>query len=473
MTGWAGRPWATAVVAAAALGLAAAAARPYAGGWNDGSRLAAAESLLDRGTLGIDDSVFVRPAHSGPRPYPADRPDLLAVGTLDKLFIAGRFHSDKPAAANVLTAAVYRPFLWLGFPSPGARPDVFAWAVTVLTSGVGYAAAVACVWVLGRRLGLPAGWRLAWTAAFGLSTFALTYTKHVTPHTPHLAVVAASCLLLWRVADGRAAGRTAWGSVAALGLLAGLGFNLDFAAGPVFAGVGFAAVGWRTKRLAPLAVYAVAALPGVAAGIGLNVAVGGSVLPPNMNPAYFRYPGSPFSEENMTGVLRHRPLNQLLYAAGMLLGKHGFLNHNLPLLLAAAGAWKVFRRPFPGRAELAWQLAGCAGTWAVYSLLSNNMGGQCCSVRWFVPFLAPGFWVLGRLLVTHPQYRDDFAVLAVWGRRVGGADAVGRPVGDADGAAAVAGGRGGALELAMVEARRWVRRRGFVGAAHAASRRAE
>jgi hypothetical protein len=416
---WADRPGGAVAVAAVALALAALAARPHAGGWNDGSRLAAAESLLDRGTLAIDESVYCRPSTAGRPPYAADRPDLNAVGTHDKLFIDGHFHSDKPAVANVLTAAVYWPLMQLGFPAPGVRPDVFAWTVTVLTSGVGFAAAVGCVWLLGRRIGLDPRLRLAWTAAFGLSTFALTYTQHVTPHTPQLAAVAGMILLLLRVADAHAVGRTAWGSLVGLGTLAGLGFNLDFASGPLFAAAGFAAVGWRTRSFAPLLVYSLAALPWVAAGVGLNLAIGGSVLPPNMNPAYFRYPGSPFTEDNLTGFNRHRPLNLLLYAGGMMLGKHGFLNHNLPLLLAAAGAWRVFRRPFPGRAELAWLLAGCGATWAAYSVLSNNMGGQCCSVRWFVPFLAPGFWVLGELLRGWPKYRPDFTALAAWGAGLG------------------------------------------------------
>ncbi|HEX4608522.1 MAG TPA: hypothetical protein VH092_09975 [Urbifossiella sp.] len=419
MAPWADRPWAAVVVAAAALGLAALAARHYAGGWNDGSRLAAAESLIDRGTLAIDDSVFVRPANATRSPYDPDKP-VLAYGTLDKLFIDDHFHSDKPAVANVLTAAVYWPLMGVGLPRPAERPDVFAWVVTVLTSGVGYAAAVGCLWSLGRRIGLPPGLRLAWVAAFGLSTFALTYTQHVSPHTPQLAVVTGMILLLLRVGDAHAAGRTAWGSLAGLGTLAGLGFNLDFASGPLFAGVGFAAVGWRTRRAAPLLVYALTTLPWVAAGLGLNMAIGGSWAPPNMNPAYFRYPGSPFTEENMTGFLRHGPLNQALYAAGMMLGKHGFLNHNLPLLLAAAGAWTVFRRPFPGRAELVWLLAGCGAAWGLYAVLSNNMGGQCCSVRWFVPFLAPGFWLLGVLLKKRPDYRPDFYALAGWGAVLGG-----------------------------------------------------
>ncbi|HEX9867029.1 MAG TPA: hypothetical protein VGC99_00290, partial [Candidatus Tectomicrobia bacterium] len=52
--------------AAAALALIAAAtvaivsARSYAGGWNDGSRLATVESLVDHRTLAIDRSIFVQ-----------------------------------------------------------------------------------------------------------------------------------------------------------------------------------------------------------------------------------------------------------------------------------------------------------------------------------------------------------------------------------------------------------------------------
>ena len=39
-------------------------ARPYAGSWNDGSRLAAVESLVDYHTWAIDDSIFVRNGRS-------------------------------------------------------------------------------------------------------------------------------------------------------------------------------------------------------------------------------------------------------------------------------------------------------------------------------------------------------------------------------------------------------------------------
>src|SRR5436309_2084542 len=75
-------------------------ARPYAGSWNDSSRLAAVESLVDHHTFAIDHSIFVQvptPASlDTPTPYPPDDPCLMKQGTCDKLFINGHFYSDKP-----------------------------------------------------------------------------------------------------------------------------------------------------------------------------------------------------------------------------------------------------------------------------------------------------------------------------------------------------------------------------------------
>ena len=56
-----------AVVAVAAF-IALAGARPFAGSWNDGSRLATVEALVDYGTWAIDDSVFLCVPDGHPRP---------------------------------------------------------------------------------------------------------------------------------------------------------------------------------------------------------------------------------------------------------------------------------------------------------------------------------------------------------------------------------------------------------------------
>src|SRR5205085_626727 len=85
------------LVVAAALAVAAVSARGYVGGWNDGSRLATVECLVDYHTLAIDRSVF-------------------QPGTADKLLVAGHFYSDKSPVPAVLLAGVYQLWRWCGGP---------------------------------------------------------------------------------------------------------------------------------------------------------------------------------------------------------------------------------------------------------------------------------------------------------------------------------------------------------------------
>ena len=61
----------------------------------------------------------------------------------------------------------------------------------------------------------------------------------------------------------------------------------------------------------------------------------------------------------------------------------------------------------------------CGGTWLAYALTSNNYSGLCCSVRWFVPLLAPAYYVLGVYLRDTPARRRDFVVLSAWGALLG------------------------------------------------------
>ncbi|MBY0460487.1 MAG: hypothetical protein K2V38_24495, partial [Gemmataceae bacterium] len=173
-------PW---VLGAVAFVLAAAGALPYAGGYNDGGRLATAECLAERGTLRIDDSVFVRPppelVAAGRPPYSRGVDSVNAHGTLDKVFVGGHFYSDKPPIPAVLLAAAYRALMALGLPPPSTRPDVFCWVAAVLTGAVPFAVTVGLMWQLGRRAGLGPRWRVVWLGGFALATMLPAYTRQV------------------------------------------------------------------------------------------------------------------------------------------------------------------------------------------------------------------------------------------------------------------------------------------------------
>ena len=100
------------LVAALAL-IALVGARPYAGGWNDGTRLATVEALVDYHSFAIDNSVFVKVPADG-RPYPDTDPLLQKIGTSDKLLIDGHYYTDKPPVPAVLLAGGCRSVIVRG-----------------------------------------------------------------------------------------------------------------------------------------------------------------------------------------------------------------------------------------------------------------------------------------------------------------------------------------------------------------------
>ena len=419
MNTWADH-WAAAwVLAGAAFAFAAYSARPYASSYNDGSRLATAESLIERGTLAIDDSLFVHPppeyAARGIPPYTPGVVHINNTATYDMVRIDGRFYSDKPMVPSVLFAGAYRALMLVGFPRPVDRPDVFCRVGAVLNCGLAYAVAVGCLWVLGRRAGLGAGWRLVWLLGFALATVLPAYTRQVSAGMPQLAAVAGLALLLARAAELGGGGARLFGA----GLCAGFGYALDLGSGPPLLALATLAVAVRSRRAAPVAVFLLGALPCVAANHALTYAVGHVWVPLGMVPEYLEWPGSVFNRTNMTGLTRHTASTLAAYAGSMLYGPAGFLVCNLPLGLTVAFGWLALVRRGPDRVEQGALLLWCVAVWAVYAVLSDNFGGACLSVRWFVPLLVPAFWVLARLMADRPTFRLDFTILAGWGLVLG------------------------------------------------------
>jgi hypothetical protein len=101
--------------------------------------------------------------------------------------------------------------------------------------------------------------------------------------------------------------------------------------------------------------------------------------------------------------------------ATLLVGNRGFLDANLPLFLALPALMALIVRRSPQLPELLFAGAWSGGTWLTYALFSVNYSGYCCSIRWFVPLLAPAYYVLAVFLSRYPRYRLDFLVLSCWG----------------------------------------------------------
>jgi len=407
--------WVTLGIVLASGAVAVCWAVPFAGGWSDGSRLAAIESVGARGTLTINESIFVgyQVREGVPSPYDPANFGSLSWGTSDKMFVDGHFYSHHPPVPLLVAGAFYRVWLLFGGPPATERADLFVLWITITTAGLPFVVAVWCVGRLARDgLGLPGRTYALLTLSFAATTVAPAYSRQVNAHVILLGVGAVACLL---VARAERIGVVSRGRLLGLGTVAGMGYCLDGALGPalVLCIFGYA---YATTGRAGLLLAALAAAPWGITHHAVLYAIAGDPFSPASDPKNWTWPGSPFNADNLTGLqLMHSPQRGIEYLWDMLIGSRGFLSHNLPMFLAFAGAVLLFRRYPADRRAVAvaggWMLIGATP----YVLASNNFSGACLSIRWFVPFLAPGFWLIGMLLRRRPECVVDLVWLTVGG----------------------------------------------------------
>ncbi len=424
------------VVLAATL-IALGSAVPFASSSNDASRLATVDSLVDRHTLAIDDSIYVpprcAPVPGRPPVYNPEVEGLDERGTGDKVRINGHFYSDKPPVPAILLAGLYALLQALFGLRAATRPDVFCYLMTIASSGVAYVAGIWCVYRLAGRVGLSPPWQVALAASLGLSTVALPYVRQVNGHILILPLAAGALLALlrWEATPDRG---PSW-LLALIGGLVGFAYAIEQPTGGLLAAGLSLIVAWRgahrvgpapgtrpfsfTAALVCASVVVAGALPWALFHHGVTYAYAGKFGPPNADPAAFDYPGAEFDATQLTGIYNHESVGDLaLYSLGLLFNERGFMLSDLPLFLAALAPfllpWRLRFRP-----EVLFCYAWPAGTWLVFALLSNNYSGWCVSIRWFVPLLASGYFLLALLLHERPELRVDFLVLSFWGAVLG------------------------------------------------------
>jgi hypothetical protein len=397
-----GHSWIVFASAVAALFVA----RPYAGAWNDGSRLATVESLVDRHTWAIDDSIYIEPAKADRRPYDPDNALVAKYGTLDKLLIDGHFYSDKSPVPAVLMVVPYQLWRWAGGPAATERPDLFARGMTWLFAALPYVLAVWAVSRMTRSVGVSRPWDLVLTAGFAFASLALPYAEHVNNHILLLAIACGITEAAVRLGP-MSVGRAAW-----LGALAGFGYTIDLGAGPPLAVAVAGLVVWQSRDWRKVLVFGLTAAPFVVVNHAITYAIAGTIGPANAKTEYLDWPGSPFTGPLATGGWHHKSIALAgLYAFDLLYGKKGFLTYSPPLMLAGIGLpLLLYRRvrEWPALVAMAlWALAA----WLLYAATSHNLSGECLSIRWFVPLLAGGYLTLAIVVREFPRARIDLAIL--------------------------------------------------------------
>jgi hypothetical protein len=207
-------------------------------------------------------------------------------------------------------------------------------------------------------------------------------------------------------------------------MLTGLGYGMDFAAGPLLLAAVLPLIAFRChtmgrKGWGMIAVFLLATLPFIVLHHVLNYSIGGTIRPVNTVAEYLAWPGSPFDPGSATGRWHHRSIGRgVTYALELLFGKKGFLLHHPVLILALVGGIGGLlkeRARLSEWPEMLFAFAWSGATWLVYAWGSNNYSGACATIRWLVPLLAPGYYVLLVVLHHWPDRERELAALAAGG----------------------------------------------------------
>lgn len=338
------------------------------GGWNDASRLAMVEAIVEHGRLFVDGTEMSR--HSG-----------------DVCMIEGRYYSDKPPAVALMAVPVYAAEVARGITFRTDMRRAYYWT-TLLTIGLSTWLGLVFLARFLRRIVPEARWRAATIAGVGLASLNTSYSVTFSNHPPSATALLVGVLLVW---TWRRFGATL-ASLAAGGLLVGVAATADHGAA-FYAPFLLLYVVWpgAPRRVAAALVLCGALGLPIIGYVAYAYALSGSPLPLPLQPRLFEYPGSYFSAAagHLAGSsLPHASFRDFLaYVWLCLFGDRGLFALTPILLFVVVGMLRLAaRRGYAWRGEIALVLVPTAILTGYYLITSDNPGGNAYGVRWFCLF---------------------------------------------------------------------------------------
>ncbi|MBI1879928.1 MAG: hypothetical protein HYR94_17190, partial [Chloroflexi bacterium] len=332
--------------------------------WNESSRLAAIESIVERGTWRIDASRY-------------------GQETGDKILWGGHYYSAKPplfsAVGAVFYAAIYHTW-GARLASEGCQPGelcVYYWLTVLLVGLPSALMAVLFYRLAARQLGAPI-WAAGLTALLCFGTLVWPYSLAFNNH-----LIAASALLAgWYLLAHDTAGQR---QVFLAGLLVSLAVMFDLTSMFVAAALFLIVVIYH--RRAALFFMAAGLIPMIATLI-FNYQITGTIFFPYMITTGNNFPGSVWANRDTVAALS-RPDNVLLNGFYGLLGQKGLLTGTPLLIFSMAGLGRVLNNQYGRRLAVSGWLLALGFTGHLLFILSQDdiLGGDNYGLRYFVPSL--------------------------------------------------------------------------------------
>jgi hypothetical protein len=369
--------------------------------WQEQSRMATVQTLVEQATFVIDHTLF--------------------NNTGDKIFVNGHFYSDKTPLLSVAAASLYAvlyhafdleldpidcipdddPAACRLFGPSGARFTAFYW-LNLAFIGVPSALLVALFWKA--MIDQQAGGLLATglAAALGIASPIAPYSIVFVGHVPAALCLFAGFALLAR---SPVRPRTFFWAGVCLSLAA----NIDLLLAVFSAAFGIWVLLARRAHIAP---FALGVFIPFALTAAINYWAAGTIVPLYFDPKAYDFPGTVLNP-TVGGTSGFYSLEfGVNYAYEMLVGRRGVFAFTPLLLGSIAGLWIVMRdRLHPLRSLAIAFSAGCLAFTTYLILRTDNFGGVAWGTRWFVP-LVPLLWYYIAVVFERPRGRGWMAILA-------------------------------------------------------------
>jgi hypothetical protein len=398
------RRWFGLVLFVAFMLLWASLTKVYTHSWQEESRMATMQTLVEQGTFIIDHTAFNR--------------------TGDKVFIDGHFYSDKTPVLSVAAAGAYAmlhnifgltldpaicvpdedPAACRALTPTGTRFTAFYW-LTLIFIGGSASLLVVLFWRAMLQAGAGGLLATALAVALGLASPLAPYSIVFAGHVPAALCLFAALMLLivpsgvealagsrLRVAADPAKAsiptrpRSSWALVGA-GFLISLSANIDLTLAIFIAAFGVWILFTRWRGVLP---YVLGAAIPFAISAAINYWAAGTIVPLYFDPKAYDFVGTVLNT-TVGGTSGFYSLEfGLRYTYDMFVGQRGLFSFTPMLIFAFSGMLVAFRQR--RQRGLIAAVFGGSLVFAAYLILrTDNFGGLAWGVRWFVP-LVPLWW---------------------------------------------------------------------------------
>ncbi|RJR30630.1 hypothetical protein C4569_04155 [Candidatus Parcubacteria bacterium] len=354
---------------------------------NDGSRVATMESLVEKKTWQIENSLY-------------------GQETVDKLIYRGHLYSTKPPVLTLMGTGIYfvlHEFFYLDFYSDNPFFNAYYWITLILIGGA-YILLLIYFYSSLRWFKLDENNRLLLTAALAFCTLYLPYSVTLNNHT-----IAGSFIFVsfyYYLKNKFKEGNVHFNLLLS-GVFAGWASVIDIPSGTMFLAVIFLlhALSLRHKKVV---VYILFAVPFIVLQFIFNYIVFESFFIHYLNSNNFQNIDYWINPKGIDALNHPWPL----YLFNMLFGTHGLFLYTPLLFFSFYAMGKVIKRKSEFIIESIAVLFSFLVITLFYLYVGNNYGGTAYGFRYYIPITPLFIFFTAHLFTEAPKYKMVFLMVA-------------------------------------------------------------